>query len=294
VRLLVVIILAALGCGGATRAGGFSSLRPACPEDRTWNGAACVAWGPGAETLERGEALLSAGEPEQALALFAAARNQGPHRHGTHVRLYEDMGKAHAFLDDDAGAVGAYTTLLALSPGHLLSYHLSAKATFKFEAAREKLAAEPATAIEVKWPDDLDTGRPIPIEVEVVADPMKLLSRAVLYIERGGETRALDLALAPPGSRVAAELPPLGSERPEVLELRLVAFDDRGSEVALWADAERPRRLRVDYTPPLPWYRKWWIWASIGAGVAAAAAGTAYVVTRGPPESVPGEVETGF
>src|SRR5690606_18220975 len=135
VRLFAVMTLVALGCGGATRAGNFASLRPACPADLTWNGAACVPWGRGAETLARGEALLSAGEPEKALALFAAARDQGPHRHRTHVRLYEDMGKAHAFLDDDAGAVAAYTTLLALSPAHLLSYHLSAKATFKFEAA---------------------------------------------------------------------------------------------------------------------------------------------------------------
>lgn len=286
-RQLVVIAALAAGCGGGSRGGGFETLRPACPEERTWNGRACVPWGGGATTLKKGETALAEGDLDEAIELFGRARAETPHRHETYLEIFEQLGKAYAFASRERQAVDAYSTLLTLSPGYLLSYHLSAKATFKFEEAREKLAKKPATSIEVSWPDELDTQAAIPLEVEVVADPLKLLDRAVLYVRRGSERRAVDLRLAPPGQRVEIEIPALGTEAPEKLALNLVGFDRAGNEVALWASPDRPRTVRVDYTPPPPWYRRWWVIASIGTGVAAAVAGGVYLAVRSPPDSFP-------
>lgn len=280
----MVLIVAA--CGGGNRGGGFSTLRSACPAETTWDGARCVPYGPGGAMIDQAETLLAEGEPERATAVIERAERLGPHRHQTHVRLYEQLGKAYAFQDKEPEAVAAYLKLLALSPGHLLSYHVSTKATFKFEKARRQSEATPATQLDVGWPDELDTRRPVPIDIEVVADPMKLLARAVLRIDRGAERRALDLELPPPGQRKRVVLPALGSARPETLKVQLVGLDARGNEVALWA-ADRPRSLRVDYTPPTPWYRQLKIMIPLGVGTAAIVGSVIYVLVR-PPSPVEG------
>jgi len=286
VRSLYALILV-FGCSGATASSGFSSLRPACPDGQRFDGTGCKPFGSGASMIDSAEALLTDGEPAQAVAVIARAVAQGPHRHRTHVQMYEQLGRAYAFQDKEPEAVDAYVKLLALSPGHLLSYHLSAKATFKFEKARLKLEGTPDTSISVGWPDELDTKRPMPIDVEVVADPQRLLSRAVLYVERNGERRAVDLELPAPGVRKRVMLPALGTASAETLKVHLVGLDQGGNEVALWA-AGKPRSIFVDYTPPTPWYRNLKIMIPAGAVVVAAVGLGVYLIVR--PEPDPGGV----
>lgn len=283
VRGTLSLLLVVAACGGANRAAGLSSLRAACPEGQTWDGARCKPFGPGAQMITRAEKLIEDGEPEQATAVIEQASRAGPHRHATHVRLYEQLGKAYAFQDKEREAVAAYTKLLALSPGYLISYHVSTKATFKFEKARKKSESTPPTEIDVAWPEDLDTQHPVPLDIQVVADPMKLLSRAVLHVTRGDDRRAIDLELAPAGERKRVVLPPLGTRAPETLELQLIGLDSGGNEVALWAAAE-PRALHLDYTPPTPWYRNWRYLAPIIIGGVAAIGTAIYVVARPEPD----------
>jgi tetratricopeptide (TPR) repeat protein len=280
--LCAALALVAAACGGGNRVSGLSSLRPACAVGQTWDGSRCKAFGGAAPLVEQAHELLRDGEFERAEAVIERANQLGPHAYDTHVRIYEELGKAYAFQDREAEAIAAFTKLLALSPGHLISYWIKNQVTFKFEEARKRVDRLPRTEIDVGWPDDLDTRRPVPIDVEVVADPMKLLSRAVLEIGRGGERRAIDVELAPRGERTRVVVPAVGSEAPETLELRLVGFDAAGNEVALWGVNER-RALRLGYTPPTPWYRKWTIMGPIvGAGVAAIA-GTIYLIARPEP-----------
>ena len=283
IRCCVLALLIAAGCGGSQRAAGLSTLRRACPAETVWDGSACRPYGPGGAMIDRAEALLDEGEFEQAAEVIERAERLGPHRHETHVRLYEQLGKAYAFQQKEREAIEAFIKVLALSPGHLMSYHVSTRATFKFEEAREQAGARPPTQIDVGWPEELDTRRPVPIDIEVVADPMKLLSRAVLHIARGAERRAIDLELPPPGERKRIVLPALGSERPETLKLHLVGLDARGNEVALWA-ADRPRSLRIDYDPPTPWYRQLRIMIPAGVGAAAIVGTVIYVLVRPTPD----------
>lgn len=275
-------MLWAAACGAGHRSAGLSTLRPACPESQTWDGSACRAFGPGGQMIAAAAKLLEEGEEARAAAVLEKAERLGPHRHRTHVRLYEELGKAYAFQYKEREAVAAYTKLLAMSPGHLLSYHVSTRATFRFEKARLQSEAAPATEIEVDWPEELDTQRPVPIDIEVVADPMKLLSRGVLHVRRGSEHRAIDVKLAPPGQRRRVILPALGTEQPETLSVYLVGLDTRGNEVALWA-ADRPRSLRIDYDPPTPWYRQLRIMIPLGAGAAAIVGSVIYVLVRPEP-----------
>lgn len=276
-------LLAAVACGGGHRAAGLSSLRLACPADQTWDGSRCRPFGPGASMIERAESLLDDGEPERAAAVIEKAARSGPLRYATHVRLYEQLGKAYAFQDKEPEAVAAYTKLLALSPGYLISYHVSTRATFKFEKARKESESRPATEIEVGWPEELDTQKPVPVDVQVVADPMGLLARAVLYVQRGGERRAIDLRLPPPGERERVVLPALGSEAPETLKVNLTGFDAAGNEVALWA-ASKPRNLHIDYDPPTPWYRNWWYIGPITAAGVAGIGTVVYLLVRPEPD----------
>ena len=83
------------------------------------------------------------------------------------------------------------------------------------------------------------------------------------------------LPLPKRGERPArVELPPTAPDArtSDVLELYLVATDDRKNEVLVFGSPDRPRQVSLQYEPPKPWYGKWWVWAIAGTVVAAGAA----------------------
>lgn len=248
-----------------------------------------------ASSIEAGARALAQFQADEAVALLERARRAGPYRHDDHVRLYEQLGIAYAYLDRPEEALAAFDMLLALDPGHAVAYTLSPKATFLFEKARRAAAERPVPAIDVAWPRDLAVTDPIPITVEVVADPKAFLRRAAL----GQRLRG-----APNYSRREFELLAPGAHRREVLdppdpaaagartvEIYLVAFDERGNEVLRWGAPERPREVALRHVPPAPWYGRWWVW-SVAAAVLAAGTGAAvYVATRAPASTVPTTLE---
>jgi len=122
----------------------------------------------------------------------------------------------------------------------------------------------------------------------VLADPPKLLKTATLYIRdsESGPTRAADFEMPAAGERRDVVLPPLGGNESKTLALNLVARDESGSEVLLWANRERPRSLQVGYTPPTPLYKKPWFLATVGSVLAISVGTTVYFLTREPPDIV--------
>jgi hypothetical protein len=46
----------------------------------------------------------------------------------------------------------------------------------------------------------------------------------------------------------------------------------------------------VRWDPPPPWWRKWWVWAIAGTGVAAITGGVVYAVQWEPSDRVGGSV----
>jgi hypothetical protein len=179
--------------------------------------------------------------------------------------------------------------LLALDPAHFLSYKLSPKATLVFEKTLEQTKQRGAPAIDVNWSRGQKVGEPIPLDIEVLADPKQFLARATLFVRTRGEPswRAADLPLAKDKHVV---LPAVTATKNVSLELYLRAYDQRGNEVLTWADATRPREMVLRYDPPPPWYRTWWGISSIVAGSAAIVGGVVYAVTLAPPDKIDGGV----
>jgi hypothetical protein len=281
------IVLGLAACAGTGPRQPALALRPACDDaSHVWTGTACTTRGDGAAQVAAGKAALVQQDVEHAKkALDAAAERGGPLDHDTHVTLWEQRAIAAAFLEDEPGATAAFDMLLALDPDHFLSYTLAPQVTFVFEKARRALRGGAAPAIDLRWPSGQRVGDPVPLDVEVVADPKRFLRRAAVYVRARGEAwRAADVALAPAVTRVT--LPAITAAKPTSLELYLRAFDDRGNEVLAWAGPERPREIPLRYDPPPPWYRNWKVYA-VGVPIAVVVTGAiVYGLTLAPPDKV--------
>lgn len=283
-KLALAIALAGCASGAGSR-GTHVSLRDACTGATYWNGHACAPAGEAPKHLEAGAQAIAAQDPDAIKAAVDAAEKAGPLDYKSNVELWEERGIGLAYGDDDPGAKTAFDMMLALDPKHVLSYRLSPKATLVFEEVRK--AAAPAPAVDVTWACGQKVGDPVPIDIEVIADPKRFLDRATLFVRSHGESRwhATDLALAKDKTIV---LPPVSATAPVSLELYLRAYDAHDNEVLTWADPQHPRELALRYEPPTPWYRKWWVWALGGSAVALATGVTVYAITQSPPETVGG------
>jgi hypothetical protein len=293
--LVLVVVLA--GCHGAASSGTLVALHSACGDTEYWDGSACRPRGDAAARVAAGKQALARLDVDVAKAALDGAERGGPLDHETNVTLWEQRGIAAAYVDDERTASAAFDMLLALDPGHFLSYTLSPKATFVFEKVRNQTRVRGTPALDVNWPHGQRVGDPVPIDLEVVADPKQLLRRATLFVRTRGEPtwRAADVPLitspaAPASPERRVLLPPVEATRPVSLELYLRAYDDHGNEVLTWADARRPREIPLRYDAPTPWYRRGWFYAAIGTVVAAGVGVAVYELTLAPPDKVSGSV----
>ncbi|MCG8418671.1 MAG: hypothetical protein MJE77_12095 [Proteobacteria bacterium] len=71
------------------------------------------------------------------------------------------------------------------------------------------------------------------------------------------------------------------------------------SRLARDACAQRPSSphrqrwpiLALAYRRPVPWYRKWWVWATIGGVLAASTGAAVYALSQEPPNTVGGRLD---
>lgn len=287
----LVALTVLVGCHGGTSHTTLVSLRPACSDAEFWDGAACKPRGDAAARVAAGKQALAKLDVDVAKVALDAADQGGPLDHDSNVTLWEQRGIAAAYVNDERTASAAFDMLLALDPSHFLSYTLSPKATFVFEKVRNDTRARGVPALDVNWPHGQRVGDPVPIDLEVVADPKLFLRRATVFVRTRGEPawRAADVALASAADRRIL-LPPVDAQKPVSLELYLRAYDERGNEVLTWADAARPREIPLRYDPPTPWYRRTWFYAAAGTFVAASVGLTVYELTIKPPDKVSGSV----
>jgi hypothetical protein len=288
---VLVVVVGLAGCHGGASRGTLVTLRSACADTEHWNGSACAPRGEGAARVAAGKQALAKLDVDVAKLALEAADQAGPLDHDANVTLWEQRGIAAAYLDDETSARAAFDMLLALDPGHFLSYTLSPKATFVFEKVRNDTRARGVPALDVTWAHGQRVGDPVPIDLEVVADPKRFLRRATLFVRARGDAgwRAADVALASARDQRIL-LPPVEASRPVSLELYLRAYDDRGNEVLTWADARRPREIPLRYDPPTPWYRSAWFYAAVGTAVAVGVGVTVYELTFAPPDTVPVDI----
>jgi hypothetical protein len=267
------------------------TLRAACEPAQYWDGAACKARGNGAARIAAGKDALVKQDVEQAkAALDDAAEHGGPLDYETNVTLWEQRGIALAFLEDQKASAAAFEMLLALDPTHFLSYtKVRTEVTFIFEQVRNAMKASGAPAVDVNWPSGQKVGDPVPLDIEVLADPKQFLKRATVFVRARGETvwRAADVPVFG-GKRGHLVLPGVQATQPTSLELYLRAYDDRNNEVLVWADPTRPREIPLRYDPPPRWYRNWKVYA-VGVPVAVVlTSAIVYALTLAPPDEVDG------
>jgi hypothetical protein len=243
-------------------------------------------------SLDQAAKALADFRPDEAVELLTKAKDEGPYAHAEHVRLYEQLGIAYAYLERADDAKHAFDVMLALEPTRAISYTLSPKVTFLFEQARARANTRPTPAIDLSWSRDLTVEDRIPIAVEVVDDPHDFLEKARVHFRTKGlptwKEQSIELPAAGQVSRI--ELPPAapGSQQSEAVEVYAVAYDGKGNEVLLWGSEKRPREIGLRYEAPEPWYGQWWVWVAAGAVVAAAAGTAVFVTTREPSDTVPG------
>jgi hypothetical protein len=286
-----LVISGLTGCHAEAGHDTLVALRRACADAEYWDGAACRPRGDGASRVVAGKQALAKLDVDLARQALDAAEHGGPLDHDANVTLWEQRGIAAAYVDDERAASAAFDMMLALDPGHFLSYTLSPKATFVFEKVRNASKARGAPALDVNWPHGQRVGDPVPLDLEVVADPKQFLHRATVFVRTRGEAgwRAADVALSRTDDRRIL-LPPVAAAGPVSLELYLRAYDDRGNEVLTWADPVRPREIPLRYDPPAPWYRRGWFYAAVGTAVAVTVGVAVYELTIAPPEKITGGV----
>jgi hypothetical protein len=290
VALVAVGALAALaGCSHAVSSGSTIALRPACGSAEYWDGRACKKGGDAPQQLAISTEALARLDIDKAKAALDRVEAAGPLDHTTNVSLWEQRGIAAAYTDDEASATKAFDMMLALDPTHFLSYQLSPKATLVFDKTLQQAKLRGTPEIDVTWPHDRKVGDPIPVDVEVLADPKRFLSRATLFVRTRGERswRAADLPLTKERHIV---LPPVTAEKDVSLELYLRAYDQKGNEVLTWNDPARPREIALPYVPPPPWYKTKWGITGIVVGATAIVGSIVYAVTLAPPDKIGADV----
>ncbi len=247
-----------------------------------------VLWMAAVPALDVAEKALKDFDAKAALTAVHHARSQGPLSLPDHIRIYEYTGIAHAYLGHKQESLKAFSTLLMLSPGHAIAYTLSPQVTFLFQEARKN--AGPRPQLDFSWPRDRTIDQPLPIVVEVLKDPMANLAYAKLFWRDapGSPYTSLRVDLPKPGSFITVDTPAVPSRTSDLSrQLYLSAFDAQGNEISRLGAPRSPREVMLRYIEPTPWYQRWWIWASVGAAVAAASATAVYLGTRAQPENIP-------
>jgi hypothetical protein len=290
---LAIGVIAISGCASsAAHHSSIAAMRPACAPGQLFVAGACKPTDDARAKLAVGMKSLAAQDVDAAKTQLDAVEQAGPLDHQTNVTLWEQRGIAAAYGDDEPGAQRAFDMMLALDPGHFLSYTLSPKATFVFERTRKQAGTAPE--LDVNWARGQRVGDAIPLDIAVIADPKQFLDRATVFVRARGEQswRAADLALH--GNADAhLVLPPIVAQTPTSLELYMRAYDARGNEVLAWADPQRPREIALRYEPPPPWYRHWWVYAIAGSALAIATGITVYELTIAPPSTINGSATVG-
>jgi hypothetical protein len=177
-----ILLVAVTACGAsAGPTGTLAALRPACGDGEYFDGKACAKPGDAPTKLAEGKQALDELKPDEAKVALDAAEKAGPLDREHNISLWEQRGIAAAYVDDEAGAQTAFDMLLALDPGHFLSYTLSPKATFVFEKVRAR-KDRTAPELDVTWERGGKVGTPLPLSIEVLSDPKQFLHTATLFV----------------------------------------------------------------------------------------------------------------
>lgn len=244
--------------------------------------------------LATAESQIAAYDFAGAIATLERCERVSGRRLEQSVRLYEGLGIALASSGKASQAEEAFLALATIAPERAIRYTLSPKITFVFERARERAALQGTPSLQLLWPLTADANAPVPIDLEVLANPRELLRRGVLIAERPGMAeRSFSVDLPPAGTRATVVVPPpeVPVSGPGQLRLRLVGVDEHDNEITRVGSAVQARTVALSYERPKAWYERRWVWIVSGVVFAGAVSGTVYALTREPAPTVPVSID---
>ncbi|HEY1587602.1 MAG TPA: tetratricopeptide repeat protein [Polyangia bacterium] len=259
------------------------------------------AWADDAR-MKEGELRYQNQEYRVAVELFDAVVHDPVVTRDERARAYEYLGMSWLILGKKPKARAAFEELFAIDPHYTLSdpSH-SPKLREFFEEVRSSFVpgygkSEGEAELEHSAPTGATAGRPLEMEVVVIRGA-QLVHAVTLYARRQGLLAYGNAPMRGDANRWRLSYAPPREVADYTLEYYVEARDDKGRVVARVASPERPIPMPVRGVPivigPTPWYKRWYVWAAVGAVVAGGAvvgavAGTAEKAPKGslPPGTV--------
>lgn len=232
--------------------------------------------------------LYRLGDGKKAVAALARAEKVEGIKTVALVQLYRLKGQAAALAGDATLAVAAFERYLALEPA-AKGVGLSEASLPYFEAAQTFWKGKTPLAIDHLPPGKVPPGKPVTIPVRIASDPLHMVRARKLYYRCEGASRWDVIALG--ASDTSAHLPrtplPLTGKSYR-MEYYVVAMNAHGAVVDALGSATSPLAFLVTedaIVHPTPIYKKWWLWAGIGAVAVGAIATVAIVTNDGLPDA---------
>jgi tetratricopeptide (TPR) repeat protein len=262
-----------------------------CKAPLFWDGQSCRKKADLAPLLAARTALANFA-PEKARPSLERAREQSPYPHEELILLYEQLGILFAYLEDEERALEAFRYLLTIAPQHAVAYGLGPSVTEVYVKAQAESQERAPMAVDVRWREGMKVGQTVPLMVDVLANPSSLLDRISLFVRASPdeEYRSFTLRAPRPGKPVQLVLPAVDADEARALQIFASGYDAHGNELLRWASRKWPRQIPLTYTVTVPWYRKWWVWASVGGALALGTGAVVYATSQQPPSIIGGSV----
>lgn len=217
--------------------------------------------GPSAVLLA--EKLLAEGDADDASRLLARRLAEHGLSRAELVTALEASGRARARAGDRAGALDRFERALTIDPLVTLGSDGGAVANDAWAAAQARLAAHGPLALE----RDAGSSSPVTSTTRVtvrVRDPLHLVSSLSLHTRRPGGPDVI-AEERPDGRGVATlEVPASVAAPAGRIGWFVVAFDAGRVQLATLGSPDAPLELVTTAERPR-WYRRPWVWATIGA-----------------------------
>jgi hypothetical protein len=247
---------------------------------------------------------------DDATKVCRSVLDAGHNRREDLIELLKYKGLLAAVQGNSSEATKAFRQLLVIEPGASLGEGHPPRVERAFAAAQRWFRRQRPLTATPRAPASVLREGTVEISLEVTADPLTMVSQAVLHIRAEG-TRDFKrhLARSSAGLRWAVRLAQLQGIGPaRRVEYYVTLLDRSFNEVGQVGSAAAPRPIALlgppvsvakpvavsDPAPPppkerraRPWYKRWWVWAAVGAAVVTAAAvGGAVAAANSPSDTV--------
>jgi len=227
--------------------------------------------------IAEGERRYGEQEYRACIEAFTAVLADATSTRDQRARAYEYIGLSWLILGKKQRAREAFEDVLSIDPHYTLSdpSHSPKLREFFEEVRASFLPGYGRGATEAELEHSAPTGAVAGRAVEVIAVATRggqVVRDVTLHSRRQGMLTFGGERLQAEGGRYRLMFYPPKESTDYVLEYYLEARDARGRVVARVASPQQPLSLPVRGapTPPAAWYRRWYVWAAVGAVVAGA------------------------